>query len=216
MTSKKMTPTNLVLAGVVLTLVSSASAIEVEVNHENQNNCDFLFVPTMVDELGVGFPSDELIRAQDDPTELVACAGAESPNIPNAIVEITNLTQRRFTELWYVSDPETMISNSDGFVNNERAFRIDTAGVNRPLIFESGPVNGVFDPGEVWQFIIDDYLNMLGLPASAMSSQGLVGSLSGMDQMSSGSIIAVPEPGTGGILVWGLVVMLVSNRRRHR
>ena len=78
------------------------------------------------------------------------------------------------------------------------AFRIDTVGVNTPLVSESITSDGIFEPGEIWSFIIDDYLNFGGLPAHLLDSVG-VASLSGGEPPSTGSIIAfaaVPELGT--------------------
>ena len=205
----------------VLVMATPSAAIEVEVSHQDRPTCDPLFVPQLVDELGLMFPPDELITAEDFVTEMVACPSTDSPNIPNVVVEMRNLTTRSFSDVWYVSDPETMISNTDGLVNNEKAFRIDSmisnpGGANLPLIFESIAANDIFQPGEIWQFIIDDYANLLNLPPSALASPGLVGALSGMDSMSSGSIIAVPEPGTCGMLVLGLAWMIASVGRHGK
>ena len=58
--------------------------------------------------------------------------------------------------LWYVADPETTITNFDGLIGNvglfdaEEAFRIDSVGINRPLVFESLVYNDLFEPGETW------------------------------------------------------------------
>ena len=56
-------------------------------------------------------------------------------------------------------------------------------------MFESLIVDGIFQAGETWEFLIDDYINALALPASAFSScagglpctTGLVGGSSGGD-----------------------------------
>jgi hypothetical protein len=216
-TKKSLMQTGWALA--LLLMAMPATAIEVEVSHQDLTTCDPLFVPDVVDELGIAFPPDELIRAVDTETTLIACPSNDLPELVNALVEITNFTQRSFSQLWYVADPETLISNVDGLVNDMPAFRIDSrisnpGGTNLPLIFESGAINDVFEPGEVWRFIIDDYRNGVGLPPSALTSAGLVGALSGGDQLSSGSIIAVPEPAAIGMLLLGLAGIVASALRR--
>ena len=151
--------------------------------------------------------------------------------MPDSLVEIVNLTSRTFSEVWYIADRDTSISNVDGFaedfgvaasgvpVSNE-SFRIDNMlsdpnGIHHPLVFESIP-NGLFEPGETWQFVLQDYSNALGLPPDAFTSFG-VGSAS-IDIAgtigSSGSIIAVPEP---QVLFWLAVALtgLLAGRRRH-
>jgi hypothetical protein len=80
---------------------------------------------------------------------------------------------------------------------------------------ESIAVDGIFQVGETWDFVIDNYFNVLGLSASALASAGLVGSLSGGDTVSSGSIIAIiPEPGTILLTGLGLAGLSLFARRR--
>ncbi len=131
------------------------------------------------------------------------------------------LTPTAWTEVWYVADPSatTIISNFDGVVDMApalvdpgHAFLIDTVGFNKPLIFESGPVNGIWDPGETWHFIIDDYMNFFGAPASAFDSIG-VASASAGSPPSSGSIIAIPEPASLAMLALGGALGLLRRRQ---
>lgn len=76
--------------------------------------------------------------------------------------------------------------------------------------------DGIFEPGEVWQFIIDDYANALGSPPSAMASLGFAGASSvAFDPtlLSSGSIVQmVPAP--GGLALLGLGCVSATGRRR--
>jgi hypothetical protein len=196
---------------------STTLAVPVQVTHQDDPLCcDFLFVPADVDELGVvSFPVDELILATDIPTPVIACP-SHGIGVASTQVSITNLTNRSFSELWYVADPETTITNRDGFVNGQSAFKIDAAGINQSLVLESINANGIFEPGEVWDFIIDSYSNTLNLPASALHSIGLVGIFSGGDSMSSGSIIAmpVPEPAGLALLLSSGVVAVVRRGRK--
>lgn len=200
-----------------LAFAAPASAVFLKVEHVNLDECDDLIVPVDVDELGlIGvFPTDEQIEAGASFTDEIACPGSYLPNgIPNTLVTIVNLTPTYFDNLWYVADPETRFTNVDGLVNGEEAFKIDTVGLNRPLVSESLTPNGIFEPGETWQFIVDNYSNINGLPASALLSPGAVGVTSGGDTISSASIIAtrVPEPTACLLVLTGLAVW--GRRRR--
>jgi hypothetical protein len=96
----------------------------------------------------------------------------------------------------------------DGIVNGGLAFKIDNIGLNTPLVYESIAADNLFEPGEAWGFVIQDYINVFGLLPSAMGSPG-VGTLSmGDPQLSSGSIIAIPAP--GAILLGSIGVGLVG------
>jgi hypothetical protein len=174
---------------------STALAVPTTVTHvEVPACCDFLSVPTQVDELGaVVFPPNETISATDIFTPIIACPSQPNNQVASVQVSSTNLTGRSFAHLWYVADPETTITNLDGLVNGEEAFHIDSVGLNQNLMFESINANGVFEPGEQWDFVIDGYFNTFGLPASQMQSIG-VGPFSAGDSDSTGSIIAAPVP----------------------
>jgi len=202
----------LAFMAVALTLGAKTSAIPVSVSHINLPSCDFLAVPPVVDELGdtPAFPPDERIVAVDFFTGAVACPSTDTP-ATNSLISMTNITSFDFVEVWYVADPETSISNVDGLVNGEEAFRIDSVGANTPLVFESIIPNGIFEAGETWDFIIDDYFNLLGLAADDFFSVGVGGASPGGP--SSGSIIAfIPEPTTALLLACGLVGLGVRRR----
>jgi len=181
-------------AGVVLSggllLGGPAAGVPGTVTHGDLPSCDFLAVPSAVDELGDPslFPPDELILSVDFTTSISACPSADTAAV-NALITTTNMTAFDFVEVWYVADPETVLTNADGIVNGEQAFRIDSVGLNTPLISESMTPDGVFEAGETWDFIIDDYFNTLGIGADAFFSPGGVGGGS-PGGPSSGSIIA--------------------------
>lgn len=205
---------NLLLSAVASTfLVSTTLAVPVAVTSQDLSTCDSLLVPVEVDELGLPgvFPADELIDATDISTPNIACPSSANAGVVNRLVTITNLTNRSFGNLWYVADPETKFSNVDGLVNDQLAFKIDTVGLNRPLVSEDIASNGIFEPGESWEFIVDDYSNTNLLSASAFLSPGRVGSLSSPDTNSSASIIAtpIPEPATCMLLVLGLTAIVL-------
>jgi hypothetical protein len=202
-------------AAAVLVFTAASSAVPISVAHENLPGCDDLLVPRNVDELGINFPADERIRADHKQTDLSACPDSDQ-GIANQLVTIFNTTVRSFDNLWYVGDPETRFSNVDGLVEGQRAFKIDRLGVNRPLVFESLTVDGVFEPGERWDFIVDGYANLNSLPASAFYSIGAVGLASGGDPFSSASVIAtpvIPEPSSALVALLGLVASTGLRRR---
>lgn len=203
-----------IIALLMTTAASNVFGMVTTVTHVDiPNCCDFLSVPTTVDELGeVVFPANETITATDTPSLIVACPSQFNNQIASEQVSITNLTGRSFNHLWYVADPETTITNKDGLVNGQHAFKIDSIGLNQNLVFESINANGLFEPGEQWDFVIDGYFNTFGLPPSQMQSIG-VGTFSVGDSDSTGSIIAapVPEP-TSGVLAAVALATLFSRR----
>jgi hypothetical protein len=197
--------------------VQSAVALPTTVEAENLVNCDPLNVPEKVHELGNAasgtalFPIEEQITTDQALTEEIACEDSDDPTVSNTLLFINNETGLVWDELWYVADPETDVSNYDGFVNNSLAFRIDTEGINQPLIYESMNADGVFEPGEQWQFVADDWFNING-PAWHMDSVGVGGQSLGWPP-STGSIIAVPEPTSIGLLVVGALGLLIRRKR---
>jgi hypothetical protein len=165
-----------------------------------------------MEELGVGFPTDELIAAQDlGVTQYIPCP-TDYAGSANILVDIRNLSGRIWTELYYVADPNTLLSNMDEYVGQVGtigfglAFKIDAVGLNTPLVFESMTSDGIFELGETWQFVIQDYSHPT-LSAAALGSLGIAGASNGSDPLSSGSIVAIPEPASAMmILVGGFIV----------
>ncbi len=229
-----------VIAGTAgLTFAQCAFALPREGFYVDGPDCDNHGQQGIVDELGTGsifetlYP-DELIFAGSTVTDQAACPGSDNPQVPNVIVRMTNLTDRAFTDLFYVGDstsdpgagPQTFLSNDDGGAVDLTggagggaaglAFKIDNVGLNRPLLSESVLSDHVFSPGETWEFIIDDYSNVLGLPPEAMGSPGFA-SLSGgtAPDMSSGSIVVlVPEPAIASTAFLLALPMLMRRFRR--
>lgn len=204
-----------------------ASALPLDVESQDGPQ-DPLRIEGPVHELGDQFPIDELIRSSWTFTDRTACfenfptgEPSDNPNIPNILVSITNLSPFSWYNLHYVADPQTTISNFDGFIANaglgdfEEAFKIDNIGINRPLIFESIAPDHVFQPNETWEFIIQDFQNAAGIPPAPFASLGIASSSLGIP-ISSGSIIAtaVPEPGTLMLLGLGLLGVACINRRK--
>lgn len=214
-------------AASVSVLAASALANPVDGRYfDRTDGCDAHGPRLAFEELGTGplFPSDERIEAVSTFTQQPACPMEDDPAMPNILVVMTNLTPITWRDLFYVGDLETTFSNIDGIASTDEvpppgalatlAFRIDSVGMNRPLVFESGAVDGFFAPGETWHFIIQDYTNTLGLPASLMSSLDFSGGSVG-DLDSSGSIVQflVPAPGTAGLLLTSAGLMGARRRR---
>jgi len=217
-----------ILAGILilgsLGLSHQVFALTTPVTHFDVENCDFLFVDPIMDELGNGtfsvplgpFPADESIIASSGFTGVPGSACPSSFPLPSsttiAIITNTVTPPRAFTDVYYVGDTETSFTNVDGFVDGGSgplpAFRIDSVdsfggcGLNCPLFFEVATSDGIWEPGETWHFSIDDYFNSLSIPAGNINSTGL-GS-GAFPILSSGSILVFDpsiEGPVGGTLI---------------
>jgi hypothetical protein len=214
---KKKYLTILAFMLLILTISNTSEAIPTTVDYFDGPQ-DPLYVPMNVHELGNRplFPDEELILSNfEEHTDHIPCPELDDPQMPNAVVSITNLTSESWAEVWYVADPETYLTNHDGWINGELAFKIDNVGLNTPLLFESMNSNLVFEPGETWTFAIQDYLNMFRLSPALFGSTG-VGFPSRGDQLSTGSIIAIPVPAPGAILLVGIGTGIVGWLRKNR
>ncbi len=211
-----------------LTLSAASWAMPVDITYNDTDSQDVLVIPEVqIHELGTtttsptgeiieNFPMDERIDATYSPTNIRPCrADFDLSGGPNYLVSISNASRISWTDLWYVADPETTITNDDGIVNGQLAFRIDSIGLNTPLQSGDTNSNGCFDPGETWSFVVQNYVNSLGLLVTDFSSVG-VGDQSAAGPVSpyysSGSIIAVPEPVSLTLLTAG--ILLISKRKK--
>ncbi|MEE8491344.1 MAG: PEP-CTERM sorting domain-containing protein [Acidimicrobiia bacterium] len=177
-----------------------------------------------VEELGFGvgvppesFPPDEFISASSSLTMTATC-GVDDENTANYELTITNFTAVSFIDVWYMADSQTTISNFDGLVSGGQAFKIDSIGLNAPLIAESITSNGIFEPNESWTLVIQDFSAGTGGPPHQFTSVGQIGSGSPGNSAddSTGSIIAmVPEHSTALLVGLGLVGLTAVRRRRH-
>ncbi len=180
--------------------VSHVGALSVNIVAENLPEQDVLDLQGDTHELGdLVFPPDELIQSTWVETEQTSCIEfpPDNPNIHNVLVTMTNLTTKTWCHVHYVADLETTITNFDGRIGNLGqqdlclAFKIDKQGVNTPLVSESLTQDECFEPGEVWQFIIQDFQNSAGSPTPFDSLN--IASLSLGAPPSTGSIIALPK-----------------------
>jgi hypothetical protein len=215
-------------------------AIPLTVTSSDSPGCDAPTIDGTVHELGGPSPffaseGEEILSAP-----VGSAGGVCAPGTSSVIIAITNLTGVSWTNLHYVADPATTMSNVDGVIVPSSplifgppvlgppadAFRIDDVGLNTPLLLENLTPDLIFEPGETWIFAIQDYSNSLSLPPEALASVG-VGSHSevfppNLPVLSSGSIIAeqvlIPEPRSGLLLVAAAVTLAAVGRRRglHR
>jgi len=216
----------LIVGMLAVGVTSPALAVPVVVVSEDLPEQDPLNVNGDYHELGDGFPADELIVSSDIETNYVPCPIEWDPSgPPNIEVTMTNLTPTDWQDVHYVADnPFTNITNYDGLIGNAvlvdtwLAFRIDNIGLNRPLVFESLTADNVFQSGETWKFVIQNFFNVLGTPPAPFGSIGIA-SLSSGGLASSGSIIGVtviPEASTYLLFGLGALGLMVWRRRKGR
>jgi len=186
-------------------------------------HCDTLFAPEDVDEIGEGssfgpfgpFPiEEELVASFINPVGFPSCISFDSAIDFDPIIQIRNNVSppTAFPEVWYVADIDTDVSNWDGFDGGtNEMFLIDSVnstfgcGVNCPLISESfEPGNGIWEPGETWSFILQDFVNFGGASPFDLNSIGVgFASVASTPGLSSGSIVVEPFGGIGGGPVGG-------------
>ncbi|MFH1615500.1 MAG: PEP-CTERM sorting domain-containing protein [Planctomycetota bacterium] len=185
---------------------SIANAVLTEVTSEDGRQ-DPLTIQGWVHELGTGasFPANELISLHHVwTTSIVPCPANYNPQGPaNLEVGIQNMTNICWTDLHFVADAGITLTNDDGWINGQLAFKIDNVGVNIPLINEiGGNIPLVFEPGEIWEFVIQNYN-----PPAAAVAFGSIG-VPSTSAASTASIIAIPEPMTLAVLAVGAIGLL--------
>ena len=194
--------------------------------------CDPLFAPVDVDEIGNGalngtfpfpfpFPDfEELTSGLVDPDGSSACTtGTSDGAAANPVIFIKNevVPPTEFPFVWYVSDADTTVSNLDGFeggtipmffIDSVDSFGGAGCGANCPLIIEDGTLDGIWEPGETWHIILQDFASP-GAPPENLNSIGVgfPSTASDLPSESSGSIIVEPF---GGFSVGGTVLPIDS------
>jgi hypothetical protein len=167
------------------------------------------------------FAPDETIIHGATTTEMTACPVTDDLSTPNFLVEIINQTGRTLTDLFYVGDTTTTFSNVDGQANagvfdqlTAPAFKIDSIGANQPLFFESLTPDNIFQPGESWMFIVQDYSNSNGLAPDSFFSIGFADASLAVVETSAASIVHFQIPSPAALAPLGLGGILSLRRRR--
>ena len=176
--------------------------------------------------LGGLFPLGEAIASVATVVPAGGC-GPSSIAFDDYLVSITNLSPTSWVDLFFVADigmpplvPVAPYNNVDGTILGGAAFKIDTIGLNTPLVSESiFPADGIFAPTETWGFLVldwDDGLN--GGPPMFFTSIGVGEGSVGGEPLSNASIVArplqVPEPSS--ILLWGVGLIGLGYMVRQR
>jgi len=219
----------LIIGGI--SFMQTSDAVITEIITIPGGPCDPLDFWDDSDEIGTAgiaggsFPFGEELLAASGATGFPPCSTI-SPGGPHALVSITNLNSEAYTDVYYVGDdPETVFTNVDGLIGGISppgdgpgiAFRIDApwsvvfqpplgsagCGVNCPLVSEDMTVDGIWEPTETWEFVIQDYFNP-GAPASAFDSIGVTSLTFSLDPpaLSSGSILVMfDDHEVGGTII---------------
>jgi hypothetical protein len=191
----------------------------VEVFTESYSIQDDWILNGWVEELGVGFPAGEEISAVEVPWGGHIPCSNDWQHGTSVQISISNMTGKAWEHLYYVADTQTELSNWDEGVGDvnlytpTESFKIDAVGENTPLVYESMTQDGVFEIGETWEFVIQDFVGETWFnletfdfeteSPAAFGSLGLAGASHSPMGLSSGSIIAIPEPSS--IVLIGLV-----------
>ena len=219
------------VAAALFTLVRPAGAWPLKIYTLHDPIQDDWSISGWAHELGnePTFPEDERIESWEVPWGgWIPCPTDYKDGVV-VQVAMRNLTGRTFYEgeVYYVADtPETSLSNWDEWVGQVgfapgQAFMIDRPAAlggqwgqnNTPLVAESFIMDGIWQPGEVWEFVIQDYFSSWNGSPAAFGSLGVGGASLG-DRVSTGSIL-IPEPGTAMLLLLG-GWLAFGTRRRSR
>ena len=219
------------VAAALFTLVRPAGAWPLKIYTLHDPIQDDWSISGWAHELGnePTFPEDERIESWEVPWGgWIPCPTDYKDGVV-VQVAMRNLTGRTFYEgeVFYVADAGTSLSNWDEWVGQVdfdpgQAFMIDRRAAlggqwgqkNTPLVAESFIMDGIWQPGEIWQFVIQDYTSSWNGSPADFGSLGIGGASGG--GLSTGSIVIIPEPGTAMLLLLGGWLLAFGTRRRSR
>ncbi len=213
-----------VVAAVVL-WITPAGANPVLVESYDDPSQDPLNVFGWYEEIGeYYFPENESLQSGGwwEESYTPCPQNPDDPNIHNVGIYIYNNTGRDLYDVYYVADIGTTLQNYDGYIGNaglgdySLAFRIDSIGINTPLIYENISSDNIWQAGEWWGFVIQDFQGAGGYDPIPFASLGIASNSYGNEWLSTGSIIAIPEPSTLTLLLFAAVGLMVFRWRRHR
>jgi MYXO-CTERM domain-containing protein len=208
----------------------TARAVPVNGQFIEDPRCDVVPSQFLTHELGQFgfFPINESFEWQFQPSNFTVCVPNDGlANDWN--VQIRNTSGIPWMNLFFVVDVGSVYGNADGRLHDVNlapgvftdAMRIDgtvTAGVNNNLLFESGPVDEIFSPGEIWRFNVSNFNNNAALnnPPIFRSPGVFAGSSPVGTAGGNASILAVPvpEPTTVSVALLGAGAALRHRRRR--
>jgi len=204
----------------VLWVTSAALGSPITPYYVDTSHQDPILLCVVEDELGdnLPFPADEWVKSLGEVETLYApCAPNDNPLIHNIEVTIQNMTTKSFPYIYYVADEGTSLTNDDGLIGNfglgdaQLAFEIDSVGLNTPLVYESIAADNIFQPNEIWKFVIQDFIGQGGRNAIPFDTLGIASLSPG--GLSTGSLIT-PEPATMALVALGGVMALVQRKRK--
>jgi hypothetical protein len=239
MNSRTSRNTFRIVAGAAAMTLAAASASAVPVNglYIEDARCDPIATQSLPHELGNAaiFPINEGILVNVAQANNTVCVAQDSTTLNDWIVSIQNVSGQSWRNLFFCSNLGLTIGNADGVLMDVTnapgvvtdAFRIDgtvtfVPNGNNNLLTESGAVDEIFSPGEVWRFNVSNFNNpnSTTFPGVFLNTPGIFGGSAPFNPAlpDTASILAtpVPEPSTiGAIALIGASVLIRRPSRKR-
>lgn len=217
----------LILSLGLIGIAPHAGAVPISGTFTDDARGDALPDQPLAQELGdvLIFPAASAIAYHDHRYNLTI--GVPDDGIANDwTVHMENVSGQAWKDLYFVADLGATIGNADGRVADLLgpanvfcdAFHIDAAGANANLLSESLTADGIFEPGEEWEFAVSNFNTGLNSLAPTLITPGLfagsspIGGIGG----NNASILASPVPEPSMAVVFGLCGAVMFLRRPSR